>query len=162
MPNAHLGGGFAVFTSLVPPFIDDVSLVSRVFREPRTNVLVECFARPVDINSIVGWLLMAGDGYIRTCADEIINKALIPAGEGRNLWFELDRVSGRLVRGTEHAAGRRMEKAWTEPWPDHLVIVRFSGGAGTVRMTTEDCGAGGLGDLASSPVFDGEEWALGR
>lgn len=158
MPLTHTGSGFSMFANLKAPFVEEPSEVSRVARDPHTNTLVESFSRPVDINSVVGWLLMAADGYIRTCATEILQASLIPYGEARDLWFEVDRESGRLVRGPDSGAGRRMEQAWTEPWPDHLVIVHFKGAMSTLQMTTHDCGAGGWGDLDGTDIGRGGEW----
>lgn len=147
MPLAHVGACFAVFANFSPPFTEAPSTVSSVVRDARTSELLESFARPVDINSIVGWLLLAGDRYIQTCADLIGHEQLVPPDQGRSLWFELDRVSG-AVRATGWAASQRMEKAWTELWPDHLVMVNFEGGQQTLRGLTQNVGVGGWEDMA--------------
>lgn len=158
MRLTHTGSGFSMFANLKAPFVEEPSAVSRVARDPQTNTLVESFSRPVDINSIVGWLLMAADGYIRTCAANIQQAGLIPYGEARDLWFSLDRTSGELRMGPDSGAGRRMEQAWMEPWPDDLVIVHFKGAMSTLWMTTVDCSTGGWGDLGGTHVGPGGEW----
>lgn len=146
MPLAHVGSCFAVFANFSPPLTGAPSTISSVVRDARTGDLLESFARPVDINSIVGWLLLAGDRYIQTCADLIDREQLVPSDQGRCLWFELDRVSG-VVRATDRAASQRMEEAWNERWPDHLVMVTFEGDQQTLRALTQNVGVGGWEDM---------------
>lgn len=158
----HGGDGFSMFANLKSPLTEEPATISRVSRDPQTKTLIESFDRPLEINSIVGWLMMAADGYIRTCAAEILQSGLIPYGQARDLWFELDRESGRVVRGPDSGAGTRMEQAWMEPWPEHLVIVHFKGAMSTLQMTTNDCGTGGWDDLDGTHVGPGGEWPYKR
>lgn len=146
MALAHLSPCFIVFANLKAPYEEQPSTLSKMMRDVRTGELLETFARPVDINSVVGWLLIGGDRYIRASVDAIREGGLIPQGDRRSLWFEYDRASGALVQ-SGHAAGNRMEKAWTEPWPDELVIVHFAGGHESLSMLTDGVGIGGLDDL---------------
>lgn len=64
----------------------------------------------------------------------------------RSLWFEFDRATGSLL-SAGHPAADRMEKAWTEPWPQNLVIVHFYGGHESLAMLTDGVGVAGLNDL---------------
>jgi hypothetical protein len=41
-----------------------------------------------------------------------------------------------------------MEEAWTELWPDHLVMVNFEGGQQTLRGLAQNVGVGGWEDMA--------------
>jgi hypothetical protein len=157
MPLAHVGACFAVFANLKAPFEEEPSVVSTVVRDARTQELLESFARPVDINSIVGWLMLGGDRYIQACARAIVEQQLIPVGEGRNLWFELDRVTSAVV-ATGSAASGRMKQAWTEPWPEHLVMVHFAGGHQTLGLLTRNVGLGGWEDMAGVWTGKPDKW----
>ena len=154
---AHVGACFAVLANLKAPFVEESSVVSTVVRDARTQELLESFARPVDINSIVGCLLLGGDRYIQICATAIVEQQLIPVEEGRNLWFELDRVTAVLV-ATGSAASGRMEQAWSEPWPEHLVMVRFLGGHQTLGLLTRNVGLGGWEDMMGVWTGKPDKW----
>jgi hypothetical protein len=157
MALAHLSPCFAVFANLKAPYEEQPSTLSKVVRDARTGELLETFARSVDINYIVGWLLLGGDRYIRSCVEAIGERNLIPQGEGRSLWFEFDRVTGALV-SAGYPAGTRMEKAWTEPWPDELVIVHFCGGHQSLGMLTDGVGVAGLNDLSGVWTGNPSHW----
>jgi hypothetical protein len=147
----HVSPCFAVFANLTAPFVEQPSTLSKVARDGRTGELLETFARPVDINSVVGWLLLGGDRYIRSAVDAINERGLVSPDEGRSLWFEFDRATGALVSAGAQAADR-MDKAWTEPWPHELVIAHFAGGRGSMGMLTEDVDVAGLSDLNGTRV----------
>lgn len=157
MPRAHTGASFAVLANMQAPFEEAPSVVSKVVRDARTREWLESFARPVDINSIVGWLLLGGDRYIQVCVKAIVDQNLIPAGQGRSLWFELDRVTAAVV-GTGSQASTRMEEAWREPWPEHLVMVSFSGGHQTLGLLTRNVGLGGWEDMTGVWTGKPDKW----
>jgi len=146
MALTHLAPCLMVFANLRTSVVGPPSTLSKVVRDARSGDLVEAFARPININSVVGWLLLGGDHYVHAAAEAVAERGLIPPDEGRSLWFEFDRVTGGLIN-TGHAAAGRMEKAWTEPWPEDLVMVHFYGSQYNLGQLTEDAGVAGLSDL---------------